>query len=498
MAEEKEQAQVQESEVAKPSEDSLFDAIVAQTKRKRSDEDYGVVSRGVEVLLREMLKPKRAGERVDRPLVDAMIGEIDEKLSRQLDEVLHNRELQKLESTWRGLKFLVEHTDFRENIKVEIMNCSKEDLLDDFKDCNNDLPMSGLYHQVYTRDYGQYGGAPTGAIIADYEFGPGSQDMLLLQNCAAVATMSHAPFIAAAAPAFFGGEDITGLPKMKDVKASFEAAQYAKWNSFRTSEDARNVGLVLPRFLGRLPYGKETIPVKSFSYEENVVGDHAKYLWLNSSFAFASRLSDSFAKWRWCANITGPGSGGSVQDLPLHLFEELGETTTKIPTEIMIPERRDFELSEEGFIPLVYRKGDDNACFFAANSTQKPKFYGQSSEGKENETNYKLGTQLPYTFMVSRIAHYLKVLQRENLGTWQTKEKMQSELSTWIKQYVNDVDVPMPGVVGRRPFRRAAVEVEDIPGDPGWYKVGLKLMPHFKYQGAFFELSLVGKLESKK
>jgi type VI secretion system protein ImpC len=310
--------------------------------------------------------------------------------------------------------------------------------------------------------------------------------------------MSHAPFIAAASPAFFGGEDFTGLPDKKDLAAYFTAPEFTKWHSFRQSEDARNVALALPRFLGRLPYGKERIPVKSFDYEEQVVGNHEKYLWVKSSFAFATRLSESFSKWRWCANITGPRNGGAVEDLPLHLFEELGETTTKIPTEIMITDRRDFELSEEGFVSLCYRKGSDNACFFAASSALKPKYFGQSPEAKENETNYKLGTQLPYTFMVSRIAHYLKVLQRENLGQWTTKEQMQTQLSTWIRQYVNDTDTPMQGTVGRRPFRRAQVTVEDIAGDPGWYKIGLKLMPHIRYQGAHFELSLVGKLESGK
>jgi len=320
--------------------------------------------------------------------------------------------------------------------------------------------------------------------------------MKLLQGCAAVATMAHAPFIAAAGPDFFDAEDFSGLPNMKDLKAHFEAPQYIKWRSFRDTEDARNVGLVLPRFLGRLPYGESTIPVKAFNYQENVRGDHERYLWINSAYSFASRLADSFAKWRWCANIIGPRNGGAVEDLPLHLFEELGETTTKIPTEIMITHRREFELAEEGFIGLTYRKGSDNACFFSANSCQKPKYFGQSKEGKENETNYKLGTQLPYNFMVSRLAHYLKVLQHENLGSWQTKEKMRSELTTWVKQYVNDTDTPMPGTVGRRPFRRVSVEVEDIEGDPGWYKIGLKLMPHVKFQGAMFELSLVGKLES--
>ncbi len=482
---------------AETTELSILDEITAETKRKPTDEDYGVVKRGVEVLLQELLKPKRAAERIDKALVDAMIAEIDTRMSAQLDEVLHHPTFQQLESAWTGLKLLVDRTNFRENIKLELLNCSKEQLLADFED-SPEIPKSGLYKKVYSEEYGQFGGAPIGGIIANYSFGPGPQDIKLLQNMAAVGAMAHAPVIAAAGPEFFGIDGITSLPNLKDLKAIFEGPQYMKWRSFRESEDARYLGLAVPRFLGRLPYGPETVPVKAFNYQESVKGDHEKYLWCNAAFAFATRLTDAFAKYRWCANIIGPKAGGAVEDLPIHLFEEMGETTTKIPTEIMITDRREYELAEEGFVPLTYRKGSDNACFFSANSCQKPKYFGQSKEGKENETNYKLGTQLPYMMMINRLAHYLKVLQRENLGTWQTKTKMQEELSNWIRQYVNDTDTPMPGTVGRRPLRRAEVVVEDIEGDPGWYKVDLKVMPHIKYQGANFTLSLVGKLESGK
>ena len=482
---------------ATTEEVSLLDAITAETRIKPTNESYPQVKRGVEVLLGELLKPKHAKERIDKALVDALISEIDSKLSAQLDEILHHPTFQKIESAWTGLKLLVDRTNFRENVRIEILNVSKEDLLADFED-SPEIPKSGLYKQIYKRDYGQFGGQPTGAIIGNYAFGPGPQDVKLLQNVAAVATMSHAPFIAGAGPEFFGLDEFAGLPNMKDLKAVFEGPQYMKWRSFRESEDGRYVGLTLPRFLARLPYGPETVPVKAFNYSEKVTGNHDAYLWCNSAFTFATRLTDSFAKWRWCSNIIGPKSGGAVEDLPIHLFEEMGETTTKIPTEIMIDDRREFELAEEGFMPLTYRKGSDNAAYFSANSVQKPKYFGQSKEGKENESNYKLGTMLPYMFMVCRLAHYLKVLQRENLGTWQTKTKLQQELTTWIQQYVNDTDTPHPGTVGRRPLRRAQILVEDIEGDPGWYKVDLKVMPHFKYQGANFTLSLVSKMDANK
>jgi type VI secretion system protein ImpC len=253
----------------------------------------------------------------------------------------------------------------------------------------------------------------------------------------------------------------------------------------------------MPRFLLRLPYGKESVPVKSFGYEEHSTGGHDKYLWGNASYAFATRLADSFAKFRWCPNIIGPAAGGTVEDLPLHQYQAMGEIQTKIPTEVLISERREFELSEEGFIALTMRKDADNACFFSANSTQKPKTFGQSAEGKDAETNYKLGTQLPYLFIVNRLAHYIKVLQREQIGSWKERGDLERELNNWIRQYVADMDNPAPGVRGKRPLRQAQISVEDVPGDAGWYKVDLRVRPHFKYMGAFFTLSLVGKLDKE-
>ncbi|MDC4206320.1 MAG: type VI secretion system contractile sheath large subunit [Candidatus Manganitrophus sp.] len=252
-----------------------------------------------------------------------------------------------------------------------------------------------------------------------------------------------------------------------------------------------------PRFLLRLPYHPENNPVKAFTYTEDVSKSHESYLWGNTAFAFATRITDSFAKYRWCPNVIGPTSGGAVEDLPVHTFESMGALETKIPTEVLISERREFELAEEGFIGLAMRKGSDNACFFSANSCQKPKYYGQSKEGKEAETNYKLGTQLPYMMIMNRMAHYLKVLQREQIGSWKERVDLEKELNKWIGQYVSDQDVVDPAVRGRRPLRQAEITVSDVEGDPGWYKVDMKVRPHFKYMGSFFTLSLVGKLDKK-
>ena len=485
-----------ESATTTTAEVSLLDEILNETKLPPTDDGYAVAKRGIQALVAELLAPKNAQEKVDRSFVDAMIAELDAKISSQVDKVLHNPDFQKLESAWRGLKFVVDRTDFRENIKVEVLNCSKSDLLTDFEDAP-EITKSGLYKIVYSAEYGQFGGKPYGAVFSNYEVGPNPQDITLLQKAAAIGAMSHAPFFAAAGPQFFGMKDFLGLPNLKDLDALFEGPQYTKWRSFRESEDARYVGLLCPNFLLRLPYGPNTTPVKMFNYQESVAGEHGSYLWGNSTFAFATRLADSFAKYRWCPNIIGPQAGGTVENLPLHQYTAMGADQLKIPTEVLISERREFELSEQGFIALTYRKDSDNAAFFSANSVQKPKTFGQSAEGKEAELNYKLGTQFPYLFVACRIAHYLKVIQREQIGTSKERGDLESELNEWIRQYVADMESPTAAVRGKRPLRQAQIKVTDVPGDAGWYKIDMKVRPHFKYMGAFFTLSMVGKLDKE-
>lgn len=492
MAEEKKDLQ-QEQQAGEAT--SLLDEIVAATRLKPSEEAYSITKQGLQAFIDEMLKPGKE-VRVTAAAVDEMIANLDQKLSRQVDVILHNKDFQQLESAWTSLKFLVDKTDFRENIKVEVMNVTKTDLLDDFEDAP-EITKSGLYKLAYTQEYGQFGGKPYGLMVGNFEFGPSAPDIKLLQNLASVATMSHAPFVAAAGAQFFGIDSFTGLPNLKDLKSIFEMPQYIKWQSFRESEDSRNVALALPHFLLRIPYGPDTKPVKGFNYREDTSGGDGNFLWGNAAFAFASRITDSFAKYRWCANIIGPQGGGAVEDLPVYQYEAMGELQTKIPTEVLISERREFELAEEGFIALTMRKGSDNAAFFSANSTQKPKVFANTPEGKQAELNYKLGTQLPYTFIVSRLAHYIKVIQRENIGTWKERGDLETELNNWIRQYVADQDNPSPGVRSRRPLRKASIQVTDVEGEPGWYRVNMQVQPHFKYMGASFTLSLVGKLDKE-
>ena len=496
MAEELEKEQAAAAEGETTEAPTLLDDIVNATKIKPKDEGYSLTKEGVKALIPKLFEPGRKVDKVSNAVIDDMIAEIDKTLSLQVDAVLHDSEFQKLESAWRSVKYLVDKTDFRENIKLEVLNVSKDDLLADFED-SPEIVKSGLYRTFYTAEYGQFGGKPYGNIVANYEFSPKPQDVALMQHIASVSAMSHAPFVAAAGPEFFGLENFDGLPKLKDLETIFEGPQYTKWRSFRESEDSRYVGLALPRFLLRLPYGPDTQPVKAFNYEETVSGSHENYLWGNSAFAFASRLTDSFAKYRWCTNIIGPMGGGAVEDLPVHLFESMGEIQTKIPTEVLVSDRREYELAEQGFMPLAMRKGSDNACFFSANSVQKPKTFANTPEGKAAELNYRLGTQMPYMFVANRLAHYLKVIQRENIGTWKERGDLERELNDWIRQYIADQENPSPVVRSRRPLRQAQVTVEEVEGEAGWYRVGLKVRPHFKYMGAYFTLSLVGKLDKE-
>jgi type VI secretion system protein ImpC len=476
----------QQSSTETLEQGSLLEDILSEANIKPNVDGYDTVKRGVQHLISEMLAPNRADQRIDKNVVDAMIAEIDARLSAQINEILHHPEFQKLESAWRSLRYLVDQVDFRENVRVEMVNASKEDLINDFED-SPEVVKSGLYKTVYSNEYGVFGGKPIGLIVGNYEFGPGPQDVALLQKIGSISAMAHAPFISATEK----------LPGLKDLKSLFEGPQYARWQGFRESEDSRYVGLTMPRFLLRLPYGANTVPVKAFNFEEEVVGNHNKYLWGNAAVALATRVADSFAKYRWSPNIIGPQAGGAVEDLPLHQYEAMGEIQTKIPTECQLTERREYELSEEGFIGLTFRKDSNQACFFSANSVQKAKYFGQSPQGREAETNYRLGTQLPYMFIMTRLSHYLKVLQREQIGTWKERSDLERELNTWIGQYVADMDDPAPGVRSRRPLRKAAIVVSDVEGQPGWYRVNLKVRPHFKYMGAAFELSLVGKLDKE-
>ncbi|MFW3899688.1 type VI secretion system contractile sheath large subunit [Pseudomonas bharatica] len=479
-----------------PQDSGLLAQILAQTRIEPSQEGYAVAERGVAAFIAEMLKSPDRQQPVNKQRVDQMLAQIDTRIGKQMDFILHHPGFQALESSWRGLRFLVDRTDFRENILIDLLHVTRTELLDDFESAG-DITRSGLYRHVYTSGYGQFGGMPVGCMVGNYTFGPSAPDIKLLGYVASVGAMAHAPFLAAAGPEMFNLESFQELCNLKEVKDIFDGPRFTKWRGLRDSEDARYLGLSMPRFLLREPYDPLENPARSFDYRETIDGNHDNYLWGNTSFALASRIVDSFARYRWCPNIIGPQSGGTVDDLPVHLYESLGQLQAKIPTEVLVSDRREFELSSEGFIPLTMRKGSDNAAFFSANSVQRPKLFARTPEGQVAQTNYMLGTQLPYMMIINRLAHYLKVLQREQIGSWKERPDLERELNNWIRQYVADQESPSSDVRSRRPLRAAQIQVHDVEGNPGWYQVSLSVRPHFKYMGANFELSLVGRLDKE-
>lgn len=485
-----------EQESTAIQEVSIIESIMQKSKYSKDDEYYSVAKMGVAEFITEIVKSNNVESKINRFALDEMIAHIDELIAKQMDAILHHEQFQQLESTWRGLYFLVERTNFQENIKINILDVTKQEALEDF-DANLDITDSVLYKHIYSAEYGQFGGEPIGAILGDYALNSSQPDMTFLSKMSSIAAMSHAPFLTSMHAKFFGLENYAELAKIQDLKSLLEGPQYTKWRAFRENEDSKYAGLMVTRFLMRSPYDPQDNPIKSFNYREHVHESHNHLLWGNTIYAFATRLTDSFANYRWCGNIIGPKSGGSVTNLPTYCYENFGTMESKIPTEVLITDRREYELSESGFIAFTLRRDSDNAVFFSANAALKPKNFPNTKEGKEAETNYRLGTQLPYIFLISRLAHYLKVLQREEIGSWKERSDVENGLNEWIRQYVSDQENPPAEVRSRRPFRGAKIVVSDVEGEAGWYKIDLNVKPHFKFMGANFELSLVGKLDKE-
>ncbi|MBK8261225.1 MAG: type VI secretion system contractile sheath large subunit [Nannocystis sp.] len=456
--------------------------------------------RGLSSLLTELLRApgEGASQRLAKSKVDALIEDIDKRLTAQVNAILHTPEVKGLETAWRGAKYLVDAVDFRENIRLELVNATKVDLLTDFRDAP-EITHTGLYRTLYKSAFGVFGGRPYGVICSTHDFGPGADDVELLRGCAAIAAMSHAPFITNTNPDMFGKGSFAEIPQLKDLQATFESPRYARWNAFRDSEDARYVGLCMPRFLLRAPYGgrESEIRVRDFDFSEEVIDQHERYLWGPASIALTAKIAESFAAHRWCPNIIGPQGGGAVFNLPLHQYHQGGELKTKNPCEAAIDDRKEFELAEQGFIALTPRKDSNNAAFFSANSAQRPKVFARTPEGQAAQVNHTLGTRLPYMFVITRLAHYLKVLQREQIGNFKSRTDLERELGEWIRQYVSDMVDPPASVRSRKPLAAARITVEEVPGQVGWYRCGLTVKPHLKYEGASFELSLVGKLDKE-
>src|SRR5215216_3456165 len=407
----------------------------------------------------------------------ARIAEIDRLLTAQLNEIMHAEEFQKLEGSWRGLHHLVANSETGTMLKIRVLNVSKKDLLKDLERAS-EFDQSALFKKIYEEEFGMFGGHPYGAMVGDFEFSNHPQDLALLERISQIAAAANAPFIGAASPQLFGWDNYQDLTEVRDLAKIFDRTEYAKWRSFRDSEDSRYVGLTLPRTLARLPYGKETVPTETFNFEEDVSGkEHNRYLWSNAAYAFGTRLTDAFAKYQWCASIRGVEGGGLVDGLPTHTFmTDEGDVALKCPTEIGITDRREKEFSDLGFIPLVHCKNTDYAAFFGAQSCQKAKKYDLDAAN----ANARLSTQLQYMLAVSRFAHYLKAMMRDKIGSFMSRAECEQFLNQWINQYVLGGDLGGQELKARKPLSQARIEVSEVPGKPGVYKAVAFLKPHYQ------------------
>jgi type VI secretion system protein ImpC len=470
---------------------SLLDQIIAEGRLARDEEQRALAKDLIGEFVDQVMAGTMTVSKDTQAMINARIGQIDALLSKQLNAILHYEDFQKLEAAWRGLHYLVHQTETGPQLKLKVMNVSKKDLLKDMERAP-EFDQSALFKKVYEEEFGTFGGAPFGAIVADYEFSRHPQDMALLEKISNVAAAAHAPFIAAANANLFNWDDFTELSGPRELSKTFETADYVKWRSFRDSEDSRYVGLCLPHILMRLPYGKNTTPVEAFNFEEDVDGtDHRKYLWGNAAYAYATRITDSFARHNWCAAIRGVEGGGLVTGLPVHTFQtDAGDVALKCPTEIAITDRREKELSDLGFLPLVHCKNTDYAAFFGGQSAQKSKLYNTDSAN----ANARLATQLPYIFSTSRFAHYLKAMMRDRIGSFVSRTDCERFLNTWISGYVTPDDSASAEVKAQFPLRDARIEVVDVAGKPGCYKAVAFLRPHFQLDELTVSLRLVAEL----
>lgn len=485
------QQQQQAAGAAETTELSLLDQIVDSGRfgRETAQQERGrdLVKRFVSEILDGQIVVAADTE----AMINARIAQIDALISAQLSEVMHHPDFQALESSWRGLKYLLDNSETSTMLKIKVLNVNKKELLKDLQKAP-EFDQSALFKKVYEEEYGVFGGSPFGALVGNYEFGKSGQDIELLEKISNVASSAHAPFLTAASFDMFNLESFTQLDAPRDLAKVFDTTEYAKWKAFRDSDDSRYVALTLPRMLLREPYGPDTVPVEAFDYRERVNGtEHDRYLWGNSAWALATRVTQSFAKYGWCATIRGVESGGLVEGLPVHNFRtESGELTMKCPTETQVTDRREKELADLGFAPLVHQKGTANAAFFSVQSGQKPKVYDSDAA----TANARISAQLPYIFAVSRFAHYLKAMMRDKIGGYMSRSEAEAFLNRWIMNYVVSNDNVSMDVKASRPLKDARVDVVEIPGKPGAYRAVAFLRPHFQLDELSVSMRLVADL----
>ena len=480
------------------TEGSDFSALLNKEFRPKSDQAKTAVESAVRTLAEQALANTALISDDALRSIQGIIAEIDKKLTEQINEILHHPDFQQMESAWRGLHYLVNNTETDEMLKIRVMNISKKEMsktLRKFKGTAWD--QSPIFKKIYEEEFGQLGGQPYGTLVADYFFDHSPPDVELLGEMAKISAAAHAPLITGASPTLFQMDSWSELANPRDLTKIFQTPEYAAWSSLRESEDSKYVGLAMPRFLGRLPYGAKTDPVEAFAFEEATDGsDHSKYGWVNAAYGMAVNINRSFKEYGWCSRIRGVESGGSVQNLPSHTFPtDDGGIDQKCPTEIAISDRREAELAKNGMMPLIHRKNTDVAAFIGAQSLHKPAEY----DDPDATSNANLAARLPYLFATCRFAHYLKCMVRDKVGSYKSRTDMQAWLQDWINNYVDyNAAISSEGEKARKPLAAAEVVVEEVEGNPGYYTSKFFLRPHYQLEGLSVSLRLVSKLPTEK
>ena len=481
---------------AAPAGLSEFESMLQHEFKPRTDERKTAVEAAVRTLAAQALGSAQLISNDSVRAIESIIAEIDKKLTEQVNLIIHNEDFQALEGSWRGLKHLVFNTETDETLKIRVMNISKKDLGKTIKNFPGALwDQSPMFKKLYEEEFGTPNGEPYGCLIGDYQFDHTPPDVAILSGMAKISAAAHCPFFAAAAPSVMNMESWQELSNPRDLTKIFSSPEYAPWRSLRASEDAKYLGLTMPRYLARLPYGAKTEPVEEFAFEEDVEGaTHEKYVWSNSAYAMGVNIARAFKLYGWCASIRGPESGGMVEGLPCHTFPtDDGGVDMKCPTEIAITDRREAELAGNGFIPLSHWKNSDFAVFMGAQSLQKPAEY----DDPDATANANMSARMPYLFAVCRFAHYLKTMVRDKIGSFKERADMEKWLNKWIMQYTIDSSAS-EAMKAKHPLAEAEVKVQEVPGNPGYYTSQFFLRPHYQLEGLTVSLRLVSKLPSVK
>lgn len=473
---------------------SLLDQAIGVTKSSAPDEMQDLLR----TLTSEALSGTVTFSKNLTQTFNRAIAAIDEKLSKQLSAIMHHEDFQKMEGSWRGLNYLVKNSETSSTLKIRVLNLSKKDLHKDLTKAV-EFDQSQVFKKIYESEFGTPGGEPYGALIGDYEFTSGTEDLEVLQGMSNVAAASFAPFISAASPKMFGLESFTELSKPRDLEKIFESSEYIKWRSFRESEDSRFVTLTMPRVLSRVPYGSTGKTIDEFGFEEAPIDSNGKvtamnpdeFTWMNASYALGQRLTSAFSQYGWCVAVRGAEGGGKVENLPSFTFtSDDGDVDQQCPTEIGITDRREAELSKLGFLPLCHYKGSDYAVFFGSQTTQKPKKY----DNPDATANASISARLPYIMATSRFSHYLKVMGRDKIGSFLEASDCETWLNNWIRNYVNGNPDASAEMKAQYPLAEATVSVKEVPGAPGSYNAVAYLRPWLQMEELTASMRLVARI----